>query len=653
LRYHIPIHWGSSQPKKKEEKQPKQTIVKKGPKKGNILFISPTLPEYDESAGGKRAWYMLKLLAEDYNVYAYTRGSRKAHHAQKLTADGVKVIEHHDYNQMKKDFPSFDVIIFAWYYSWYDNHIFRDLYPDATYIVDTVDIHWVREERSIGNWDGIDKEKLKENKAAEVHVYKSAHLIWTVSDTDSEAVWKEVPDADCSVVSIIEELQTDHFTPSPEKNILFLGGYRHYPNINAAEILANDILPKVRKSFPETKLILAGSNAPENVQALGDLENVEFRGFINDEDIPALYANAAVVVVPLLAGAGVKGKICEAISYSVPVVTNKIGNEGIHLENKKEAFITESTTQMSKYVVEIFNDKHKLEDLTTAAQKKLDNLVGPEINKQRMIKSFHPIVSVCIVTYNKVDLLKKCIDSILGNTNYPHYRILVHSNGCEDGSQEYLNKVAEGNDKIVPILSKENDVFVLPNNWMMEKFPEDDVVLLNNDVEVTENWLTALVKEAYKHPSAGIVGSKILFPDGKLQEFGGELYSDGTGRNIGKWENPDQDEYKVVKYASFVSGCSFYIKRHTIIENGTFDEQFHPCYCEDADFCYSAWRKGIQTLVTPHSIIYHFEGATSGTETSSGFKKYQTINMKKFFKKHKKEIDAINEKVQELNSVGE
>jgi len=647
LKYHIPIYWGGQQEKKTTPKETQPTNTLKN-KLGNILFISPTLPEFDESAGGKRAWYMLKLLAEDYNVFAYTKGSSKPHHKKKLESDNVTVIDHHDYDRIKREIPGFNVIIYAWYYTWYDCHIFRDLYPRAQLIVDTVDIHWVREERSIGNWDGIDKKKLKKNKAAEVEVYKAAHLIWTVSETDSIAVKEEVPQADTRVVSIIEELQRENYQPVNNKNILFLGGYRHYPNINAAEILATEILPIVKKSIPEAKLILAGSNAPENVVALGELDDVDFKGFVRDEDIEGLYDNSAVVVVPLLAGAGVKGKICEAISYCKPVVTNKIGNEGINLINKKEAFLTESPAQMAKYVVELLNNKYDLSSITSAAQTRLNGLVGPEINKKRMVDSFHPMVSICIVTFNKVDLLKKCIDSILGNTSYPNYKILIHSNGCEDGTKEYLESISE-DERIFPIISENNDVFVLPNNWMMQKFPDDDVVLLNNDVEVTENWLTGLVKEAYLSPTVGIVGSKILYPDGKLQEFGGELYTDGTGRNIGKWEDPDQEEYKIVKRASFVSGCSFFLKRSTINKVGVFDEQFHPCYCEDADYCYNAWRNGIETVVTPESIIYHFEGATSGTDTSSGFKKYQTINMKKFYKKHKQKIEEINNRVAELN----
>ena len=662
--YHIPIYWNKDRSKERQKKEaevktdltdsqttqlPDNRAENNKRKEHNILFISPNLPEYDQSAGGKRAWFMLKLLQEEYKVYAYAPGSRQAHHQKKLEDDGVTVIDHHDYERIKRDIPEFTIIIYAWYYTYYDCEGLRSLYPNAKIIVDTVDIHWVREERSLGNWDGIDKEKWQRNKQSEIHVYENADIIWTVSDTDTKAVLKEIPKADIRVVSIIEDLKKDTYVDPGTNNILFLGGYRHYPNINAAQILATEIMPQVIKKVPDATLLLAGSGAPVDIEALGALPYVEFLGFIDDKDISALYERSTLTIVPLISGAGVKGKICEAISYRIPVITNKIGNEGINLKNKAEGFITEKPGQMAKYAIDILNRKIKLDELTSKAQEKLLGLVGPDINKRNMVHSIHRPVSICIVTYNKVDLLKKCIKSIIEYTDYPEYEILVHSNGCTDGTKAYLNEVAKSDSRIVPILSDANDVFVLPNNWMMERTPVNDVVLLNNDVVVTKNWLTALYNAAYSSPEIGIAGSKILFPDGKLQEFGGELYADGTGRNIGKWEDPNQDQYNVMKRASFVSGCSFFIKRTTIEKLGAFDKQFHPCYCEDADYCYNAWRNALQTVVTPDSIIYHFEGATSGTDTSSGFKKYQDINMKKFFKKHGKNIEAINDKVSELN----
>ena len=97
------------------------------------------------------------------------------------------------------------------------------------------------------------------------------------------------------------------------------------------------------------------------------------------------------------------------------------------------------------------------------------------------------------MTWNRLGLLKDCLESILSNTEYADYKVLVHSNGCTDGTQNFLQQLSKKDKRIVPILSKSNDVFVRPNNQMMMMFPNNDVVLLNNDTTVTKGWLSALL----------------------------------------------------------------------------------------------------------------------------------------------------------------
>lgn len=617
-----------------------------------VLFICPNLPDYDSSAGGKRAFNQLKLLSKKFDVYVFTKGSREQKYITVLEENGINVLLHRDPRKIKKRIPNFYCVIFAWYSTYYSSKEFLTLYPSSKIIFDTVDIHWVREERSIGNWEGVDKQKIKLNKEKELEAYRYADIIWTVTQPDKDAVLKELPQADVRIVSVIEEPIKTEYKDSGTNNILFLGGYRHYPNLSAAKRLALEILPKINEEIPDAKLILAGSHAPDEIKDLAkNNSNIVFKGFVADEDIEQLYSNTQIIICPLLAGAGIKGKICEAISYMVPVITNDIGNEGINLIHMEEGYISDDNLEIAQLAIKALQRTYQDALITSNAQKKLFRLVSPDAAYKSMLNSIIPEVCICIVTYNQLKHLEDCISSIYGNTNYPRYRIIVHSNGCTDGSQEFLQAAQKTNNNLEIILSKENDVFVKPNNWMMEANPDSDIVLLNNDVTVTENWLTNLVKTAYDYENVGIVGSKVLYPDGKLQEFGGILYDDGTGANIGKYQNPDEDQYKITKRASFVSGCSMFIKRSTIERIGVFDEQFHPCYCEDADMCYTAWENDIETLVTHDSIVFHHEGATAGTDTSSGFKKYQDINFKKFIKKHNTKINEVNNKVELLNNL--
>ena len=617
--------------------------------KPKVLYISPNLPDYDTSSGGKRATRMIHLLQEEFDVYVFTLGAKPQKYIDKIEECGAIVIRNFSFRDLKKRIKNFKAVIFSFYYTYFDYNKFIGLYPNAKIIVDSVDVHWVREERSIGIWEGLTEEKVKNNKKREIEAYSNADLLWTVTENDKQYLINEIPSANVKVVSNVHQPIVTEYKDSGNNNMLFIGGYNHYPNISAVKMVVKDILPKVRQVHSNAQLIIAGANAPDDIKALGDLPGVVFKGFIPEEEMDDLYANTFISVSPVLVGAGIKGKICEAISYMVPVATNTLGNEGVDLVNQESGVITDDPSQMAEGIIELMNRNVTLSDITKNAQLNLYNLVGPDVVKKRMSNSILPEVSICIVTWNRIDLLKRCIESIEGNTRYPNYKILVHSNGCEDGTQEYLTAASAINKKIVPILSKDNEVFVKPNNNMMKMFPENDAVLVNNDVYVTENWLYALYDAAYASNEIGFSGSKILYPDGRLQEFGSELYEDGTGRNIGKFDDPDKLEFKKIRYVGYVSGCSLYIKRSTIEKVGMFDEQFHPCYCEDSDLCYSGWENGLGTVVTPHSIIFHDEGGTSGTDENTGFKAYQKVNFEKFLKKHKKNLKKIQNKIEQLN----
>ncbi len=616
----------------------------------NILYISPNLPDYDTSSGGRRATKMLELLGQDYNVYAFTHGSKPQKYIDKLISMNVKVLETTEYDLIKSQISDFHVIIYAWFYTYFDADKFRSLYPSAKVIVDSVDINWVREERSVGILNGLTIEKVLEKKKLELLVYDNADLVWAVTEDDKNAIIKELPNTKIEIVSNIHEPVSDIYIDNKKNSLLFIGGYNHYPNLSAVQKLATDIFPIVRATIPDAQLIIAGSQAPESVQELGLLRGIEFRGFVEEEDLDDLYIRDTFLSVsPLLTGAGIKGKICEAIAYNKPVVTSSIGNEGINLIHESEGLITDNDEEMAALIIKALKREYDFEVMTLNARKKMENLVGPTFVKKQMIKSISPEISICIVTYNKMDLLQRCIESIEGNTRYSHYKIIVYSNGCTDGTVEYVEAAQKINPKIIPILSKTNNVFVRPCNEMMNLFPDNDIVLLNNDTYVTNGWLSNLHKAAYASDDIGIAGSKVLYPDGVLQEFGSELYADGSGRNIGKWENASEAAYNKITFVGYVSGCSMFIKRSTIEKIGVFDDQFHPCYCEDSDYCYTAWEKGIRTVVTHKSIIYHEEGGTSGTDTSKGFKAYQNINFEKFLKKHKKNLKQISEGIQALN----
>lgn len=242
-----------------------------------------------------------------------------------------------------------------------------------------------------------------------------------------------------------------------------------------------------------------------------------------------------------------------------------------------------------------------------------------------------PLVSIVIPVYNKFPLTVQCLASLHENVSSEiSYEVIVVDNNSTDASKN-LSRVKG----LVYIRNQENLGFVGGCNRGVEAAKGQYIVFLNNDASVEPGWLENLVSTIESYPNAGLVGSKILYPDGRLQEAGGIIYKDGTGCNYGKNDHPDRYQYNFVREVDYCSGASIIIKKDLFDEFGGFDELYAPAYYEDTDLAFKVREKGLKVIYQPESVIYHIEGATAGTSTSSGFKQYQEINHKKFLARWK------------------
>ena len=612
------------------------------PLKSKLVFVSNEIPDPEKSSGGKRSFEILKILSQHFNVFFY-QTNNEPNTEQLASIPDLSFVTKQKLRKFQQSGDDIYAIIYSHYYTRKENGYLEKLFPIAKVIVDSVDLHWVRETRSLGLWDGVSESQVAKNKISELKAYEDADSVWVVSEAEKTILLDELPDISTAVVSNIHQHEQVSYSDSGENKMLFVGGFDHYPNISAVAFIVEQIMPLVVSKVIDVELVIAGH---KSIEAVGHLasSNVKVLGSVSEDKLRELYSDSVLSLVPLLAGAGVKGKITEAINKLTPVVTNAIGNEGIGLVDGVSGFIAEEPMALAERVVSCLRREVNLESIAKNALEQLSGKYSQQTASKAIGSSLYTRVSICIVTWNKLDLLKDCIQSVLTHTHYPNWELIVYSNGCTDGTQEYLEQLSREESRINLILSEKNDVFVIPNNRMFDFNSEADVVMLNNDTIVANGWLTALWVAAYNKSSTGVVGSKLLNPDGSLQEYGSEIFSDGVGKNYGKNDyDPDDELYAQPQKVPYVSGCSMYIKRSTISAIGKLDESLHPCYYEDSDYCYRAWVAGLQVWVTPYSLVTHLEGATSGKDIASGFKKYQSINKEKFLQKHADNISKVKQ----------
>src|SRR5205823_10814562 len=149
-------------------------------------------------------------------------------------------------------------------------------------------------------------------------------------------------------------------------------------------------------------------------------------------------------------------------------------------------------------------------------------------------------------------------------------------------------------------------------------------VFLNNDTQVKPGWLDELYETLSRDDKIGIAGSKLLYPDGRLQECGGIIWRMGDGWNWGRDQNPEDPRFCYMRDSDYVSGAALMIKSSLFKQLGKFDEYYCPLYYEDTDLCFKVRKLGYRTVVQPASEVIHFEGASAGTSvTGSGVKRFQ------------------------------
>ncbi|WP_420629584.1 glycosyltransferase [Candidatus Leptofilum sp.] len=215
-------------------------------------------------------------------------------------------------------------------------------------------------------------------------------------------------------------------------------------------------------------------------------------------------------------------------------------------------------------------------------------------------------VAVLVLNWNGRSLLETCLPTLLKQT-YVNYKIVLVDNASTD---ESVGWVQANYPQVQIIQNEENLGFSRGINAGLRQISADVVVLLNNDVLVRPEWLVEMVRPFAQDPTVGIVGAKLLFPDGTIQHLGAELSYPLAHSHHFHYKEPDRNQIAAVRDVHYVTGASLAVRQDVLTQIGLLDEAFHPFYYEEVDFCTRARAAGFRVVVAPQAVATHDESAT-------------------------------------------
>ena len=245
-------------------------------------------------------------------------------------------------------------------------------------------------------------------------------------------------------------------------------------------------------------------------------------------------------------------------------------------------------------------------------------------------------ISIIIPVFNQLHFTQACLASLQQHQGAECFEVIVVDDCSTDATPEAVSQLPG----VIYLRNEINSGFIASCNRGAEKARGKYLVFLNNDTLVKAGWLKNLHDTFAEQPGAGIVGAKLVYPDGRLQEAGGIIWQDASGWNCGKFDDPQKPEYNYLREVDYCSAAALMIPKALFHRVGGFDFRYAPAYYEDADLAFKVRRAGYKVLYQPLSEVIHYEGATGGTDLSAGAKKYQDINRSNFAKAWADELTA-------------
>jgi GT2 family glycosyltransferase/glycosyltransferase involved in cell wall biosynthesis len=583
-------------------------------------------------------FYQLKMAGVEFHWFNYEGwwGIRNE--------QAVKPILQNLIDSLELKLRKFDFVYIAfWHIAEYFIDLIRRQIPDTPVIIDSVDIHYLRELRraeTLKN-QALKKEAL-ETKKKELALYSKADCVLTVTENDAAELRKDLRGKAVFVVPDVHDAAATNTSFNEREGFLFVGNFNHNPNEDAVFFFVNEMFPLIKEQIPGVKFYVVGNNPTERIKNLA-CEDIIVTGWVPDV-VPYL-EKCRVTVVPLRFGAGMKGKVGQSLSRGLPMVSTSIGAEGMGIEEGIHAFIADTPEEFAARCVELYNNREKWNDFSERGKTLIDSQFSSAMMRKRLsyVTNYEtreayktefainspnpPRVSIILVTYNQFEYTKKCLESIKKHTGFIYEIILVDNASADDTVKQVKTHYPE-----IRVIENETNLgFPAAVNQGITASLGDYALILNNDTIVTAGWLEGLLEAAEEDESVGLTGPVSNSVSG-VQIDREAAYS--TIEEMHKYAAAVRGKNRNERFAfPRIAFLCALIKRKVVNAIGGLDERFSPGNFEDDDFCLRAQLAGFKTVINKGVFIHHFGSKSFKAGGEQEYAERLRVNGEKFAEK--------------------
>jgi hypothetical protein len=251
----------------------------------------------------------------------------------------------------------------------------------ATVVVDSCDLHFLREQREAEVRGEPVSAEMSARRRRELAVYAAADHVVCVTVEEADLLARELPGIRVSVVGNVHPAVESDTERSARTGLLFVGNANHAPNVDAVRWWRDEIGPRLAGRLPEAELTVVGNDPRGALRALAG-PGVRVQGWV--PDVGPYLQNALVSVAPLRYGAGMKGKVGEALAAGVPVVATSIAAEGMRLRDSQHALLADDADSFVDAVVRLHDDAVLWERLRSEGRRHVEQLAGLDAVRQQL-----------------------------------------------------------------------------------------------------------------------------------------------------------------------------------------------------------------------------------------------------------------------------